>query len=224
VSYTWSKAIGIADNSAGGLTWNMPTQYARNRALAGYDRTQNLRLASVVELPFGKGKKWGSGNAAARILLGGWQANGIFSAYSGLPFTVTTSGASLNAPGSSQTADQIKPNVEKLGGVGPGQPFFDTTAFAPVREVRFGTTGRNILRGPGVVNLDAGLFRQFRFGERRSIQFRAESLNLTNTPHFGSPNGSVDSATFMIISSTAGQDTNLEGQSRQIRFALKISF
>jgi len=224
VSYTFGKAIGLADNSASGLTWNMPSQYARNRALAGYDRTHNFRFASVVELPFGKGKRWASQNPAARVLLGGWQANGIFSSYSGTPFTVTCSGSSVNAPGSTQTADQVKSTVQKLGGVGPGQPFFDPTAFVPVRDVRFGTTGRNILRGPGVVNLDVGLFRQFRLGERRSVQFRAESLNLTNTPHFSNPNAGADSATFMIISSTTGQDSNLEGQARQIRFALRISF
>ena len=224
VSYTWGKAIGIADNSASGLMWNMPSQYARNRALAGYDRTHNFRFASVAELPFGKGKRWANQNPVARTLFGGWQANGIFSAYSGLPFSVSASGASLNAPGSSQTADQVKADVVKFGGVGPGQPFYDPTAFVPVREVRFGTSGRNILRGPGVVNLDAGLFRQFRVGERKSFQFRAESLNLANTPHFANPNASADSATFMIISSTAGQDTNLEGQSRQIRFALRFAF
>jgi len=202
----------------------MPSQYARNRALAGYDRTHNFRFASVAELPFGKGKRWANQNPVARTLVGGWQVNGIFSAYSGLPFSVTASGASLNAPGSTQTADQVKAKVEKLGGVGPGQPFYDTAAFVPVRDVRFGTSGRNILRGPGVVNLDAGVFRQFRIGERRQLQFRAESLNLTNTPHFANPNASADSATFMIISSTAGQDTNLEGQSRQIRFALRFAF
>ena len=224
VAYTWGKAIGLSDNSAGGLTWNMPSQYARNRAVAGYDRTQNFRFASVFELPFGKGKLWANQNLAARMLLGGWQINGIFSAYTGTPFTVTASGASLNAPGSTQTADQVKATVQKLGGVGPGQPFYDPSAFVPVREVRFGTSGRNILRGPGVINLDLGLFRQFNVGERRSIQFRAESLNFTNTPHFANPNSTADSATFMIISSTSGQDSNLEGQARQIRFTLRISF
>jgi hypothetical protein len=56
-------------------------------------------------------------------LLGGWQINGLLSAYSGTPFSVTSSGNSLNLPGSSQTADQIKPEVRKLGGVGRGEAY-----------------------------------------------------------------------------------------------------
>jgi hypothetical protein len=223
-AYTWGKAINLSDDSAGGLTWLVLSQFARNRAVAGYDRTHNFRFASVAELPFGAGKRWANQNPAARMLLGGWQVNGIFSAYSGLPFTVTSSSTKINAPGNTQTADQVKSTVQKLGGIGPGQPFFDTTAFAPVNDIRFGTSGRNILRGPGVVNLDAGLFRQFRLSERWRMQFRAESLNLTNTPHFANPDSSATSATFMIISSTSGQDTNLEGQARTIRFALRVNF
>ena len=224
LAYTWGKAIDLSDDSAGGLTWNAASQFARNRALAGYDRTHTFRFASVAELPFGAGKRWANQNRAARVLLGGWQINGIFSCYSGTPFTVTSSGTTLNAPGNTQTADQVKPAVAKLGGVGPGQPYFDPTAFAPVNEVRFGNAGRTSLRGPGVVNLDAGLFRQFRLSERWKMQFRAESLNLTNTPHFANPDSSATSSTFMIINSTAGQDNNLEGQARQIRFAMRISF
>jgi len=56
--------------------------------------------------------------------------------------------------------------VQKLGGIGPGLPFFDPTAFAAPTGVRFGTSGRNILRGPGAVNLDLGLFRKFTIREK----------------------------------------------------------
>ena len=68
---------------------------------------------------------------------------------------------SLNLPGSTQTADQVKPNVEKLGGVGRGTPYYDPTAFAEVTEARFGNTGYNNLRGPGLFNWDFGLTREF---------------------------------------------------------------
>ena len=50
-----------------------------------------------------------------------------------------------------QTADQVKTDVAKLGGIGSGHPYYDPTAFVAVRDVRFGTSGRNILRGPGHV-------------------------------------------------------------------------
>jgi hypothetical protein len=117
------------------------------------------------ELPAGRGKKFAN-SGAARWIFGDWQINGVFAAYSGRPFNVTAAAGALNAPGNTQTADQVKPVVEKLGGVGPGQPFYDTSAFAAPVGVRFGTSGRNILRGPGAVNLDLGVFRSLRFGSK----------------------------------------------------------
>jgi len=137
-------------------------------------------------LPFGRGRRWGQGGVV-NWLAGGWQVNGIFSAVSGFPFHVTSSGSSLNAPGSSQRADQVKVKVEIFGNHGRGQSYFDPLAYRPVTEARFGTAGFNSLRGPGIVNLDAGLFREFRITERWQMQFRAETFNTTNTPHFANP-------------------------------------
>ena len=97
-------------------------------------------------------------------------------------------------PGESQTADQVKPEVTKLGGIGASSPYYDPTAFAPVTQVRYGTTGRNILRGPRLVNLDASLFRNFRVSERCKVQLRGESYNVSNTPHFNNPSANVSSA------------------------------
>jgi hypothetical protein len=224
IAYTWGKAINYSDTSGGGLTWHTESQLERNRALAGYDRSHTFRTAWVAELPFGAGKRWASENTVARAVLGGWQLNGIFSSYTGMPFTVTTSGTSVNAPGNSQTADQVKLQVTKLGGVGPGTPFYDITSFAPVRDVRFGSSGRNLLRGPGVVNVDMSLFRLFSLSERWKVQFRAESFNITNTPHFANPNSAADSTSFMIISSTTGDGANVEGLARGFRFGMRVTF
>jgi outer membrane receptor protein involved in Fe transport len=223
IAYTWGKAINLTDDSGGGLLWNDLSQFARNRALAGYDRTHTFRFAWVAELPFGRGKRWAS-DGAGKILLGGWQVNGIFSSYSGTPFTVTGSATSLNAPGNTQTVDQVKPEVKKFGTVGPNTPFFDPTAFAQIRDVRYGSTGRNILRGPGVVNLDLSLFRTFAVNERWSVQLRAESMNITNTPKFLNPVSNAAAANFMVINSTSAQESNLEGLARIFRFGLRISF
>ena len=67
--------------------------------------------------------------------------NGVFAAYSGRPFTLTASDASLNMPGNPQTPDQIKENVEIFGKVGDDGTYFDTSAFARVTDVRFGNVG-----------------------------------------------------------------------------------
>jgi hypothetical protein len=141
--------------------------------------------------------------------------NGLFSARSGTPFTVTASGAQLNAPDNTQTADQVKANVELLGGVGPGQHYYDPLAFAPVNQARFGTSGRDILFSPHWVDLDLSLFRRFPIRERLQLEFRAEAFNFTNTPHFDAPNANVNSASFMTI-------TSAEQDQRTIRFGLRL--
>jgi hypothetical protein len=227
VSYTFSKTLDATDSETGGsLTWNWGPVQNRNYAPAGFDRTHNFEFYYVYALPFGKGQKWLNSGLPA-LLAGGWQINGIMSRASGTPFTIGSSGASLNAPSNSQTGDQVVANVKILGGHGPGNPYFDPNAFIPVTAVRFGTSGRDVLRGPGLFNLDMSLFRSFAIRERLQLQFRAESFGLTNTPAFGNPGTTVSNATFVN-----GAATNLNGYDtitsssgdRQIRLALKLTF
>jgi hypothetical protein len=193
-----------------------------------FDRPHNLRLSSVYELPFGKGKSWLQSGLPA-LLAGGWQVNGIYSAYSGSPFSVTTSGASVNAPGNSQVADQVKTDVQMTGGTGPGQSWFDPLAFAPVTAVRFGNAGLNILRGPSYFNLDLGVFRNFAIHEKVNLQFRAEAFNATNTPHFNNPGATVSSMVRNAdgsIRSLGGytEITSAQADERQVRFSVRLSF
>jgi hypothetical protein len=116
------------------------------------------------------------------------------------------------------------PTVAKLGGVGRDVPFFDPTAFVPVTAVRFGNSGRNILRGPGFVNLDAGLFRNFHLTERWRVQFRAEAFNFTNTPKFSNPSANASAAGFMTVTSALSTSGAVEGGERAFRFGLRFSF
>lgn len=222
-AYTYSKAIETAAYSDWtGFTWNAASVFHRNRSTASHDIPHIFRLGYVYELPFGTGRKWAT-SGLANALLGGWQINGMFSAYQGRPYTLSASGASLNMPGNAQTPDQIKPKVAKLGKVGDDGTWFDTTAFVPVTEVRFGNVGRNTMRSPGVVDTDLSLFRNFHLGERFKLEFRAESFNLTNTPHFSTPTSGVESATFgRILSTQSGAD--VMGRSREFRFGLRLSF
>ncbi len=134
------------------------------------------------------------------IILGGWQANGILAIYSGAPFMVTADGTALNAPGNTQTADLVGP-THKIGSL---SEYYDVTAFAPLIPRGSGVLGRNILRGPGVINNDLSLFRDFRITEAVKLTFKAEAFNLTNTPHFGFPDANVNDSAFMQTSSSAG--------------------
>jgi hypothetical protein len=257
-SYTWSKVIGlnnIGRDNDGGLAINDPNFLILNRGLLSFDIPHNFQLTGAWELPFGKGKRWGGDNRAVSALTGGWQLSWLFSAFSGTPFSVGASGTSLNAAGSTQRADLIGPIV-KLGNIGTGSHYYDPTAFRPVEfdpnpanTVRFGTLGFNTLRTPGVVNLDLGIFREFRITEGIRLQFRAEGFNITNTPHFGGPastnasdatrdtnrssptygqilrdaNGNLRTNGFMEIRST--RDFGREGiDERLFRFGLRVSF
>jgi hypothetical protein len=150
-------------------------------------------------------------------VLGDWQLNGVFAAFEGRPFSVTAAAGALNAPGNTQTADQVKPVVAKLGGIGAGQPFYDPTAFAAPTGVRYGTSGRDILRGPGWVNLDFSLFRRFTIREPLALEFRGEAANATNTPHFNNPNANISAGNFLVV-------TSANSDQRQLRVGLRLSW
>jgi hypothetical protein len=226
-AYTFSKAFTFGDDQDSGLTWNWVPMLKRNRAVAGFDRTHNFQWYGTYDLPFGRGRNIAKSGIAA-ALAGGWQVNWILSRTSGTPFTVQSAGTSVNAPGNTQTADQVKSEVAILGGHGVGEPYFEPLAFAPVTDVRFGTSGRNILRGPGVFNLDGSIFRNFRLTERLGLQLRVESFGLTNTPNFGTPGATVSSMTRNADGTVRALNgyTEITGATgeRQFRFAAKITF
>ena len=235
-AYTWSKTINWTDDTgwAGMPLTNWEPALRRNRAVAGYDRTHMFTMGFVYEMPFGPGKTWAQSGPAS-WLLRGWQTNGTFAAYSGLPFTVAASGAELNMPGTAQTADQVKPGkVKILGEIGPDKPWFDPLAFAQPRGVRFGTTGRNTMRGPGFWNLDLSLFRTFDINERWKLQFKAEAFNVTNTPKFANPSANVAAmalnpdGTIRALNNFSSITSTLTAlatpSERQFRFGLRLSF
>jgi hypothetical protein len=242
VSYTFGKSLSMADEdgwTALGGGWNWAPVINRNYAPSGYDRTHMFTAGWNYELPIGKGKKVAISNTAADLLAGGWKLSGVFTAYSGTPFTVSGSTSSLQATGNNQTADQIGP-VTKLDGKGPRTPFYDPMSFIDPLiyfnqngVYRFGTMGRTALRGPGYWQLSPAIYKNFKVKEQVNAEFRAEATNLTNTPIWANPSGtsanlrrnadgSLNTSAsdpinnFMCITSaTAG---------RQFRFGLRISF
>lgn len=222
-AYTWSHATDYTDDDGwASVGWNDPTQFQRNRATAGFDRTHVFQLGWVYELPFGPGKSYLNSGLASKIA-GGWQLSGVESSYTGLPFTVMAPGSSLNAPNNWQTADQVAP-VQFLGGVGTSGLYYSPSSFSAVTGVRYGSSGRNILRGPGVWNTDMSIMRIFPIKERLQLQFKTEMYNLPNTSHFYGPGGttsyptsqSVTDSNFMRIVGSYGE--------RNIRFALRLQW
>jgi len=192
VVYTFSKALALCCDALSDKNpaIQAPAYRNLNKAYWGSNRANSFAATSVYQLPFGEGKPW-LNHGAGKAIAGGWQLQGIMVMYSGQPFSVSADGTSLNAPGNSQRANQVKPNVQTLGNTGTTQSWFDPLAFAPVTTASFGSAGFNSIFGPGAINLDAGLVREFQIKERWHLQFRADAFNISNTPHFSNPNGNV---------------------------------
>ncbi|HET9178563.1 MAG TPA: TonB-dependent receptor [Terriglobia bacterium] len=240
VNYTYSKAISNIDNSDGSpgdeklQIFNLMNL---NQTVTDYDRTQNLQILHVWELPFGKGKRWLSSGGVGSAIVGGWQLSGLASFLSGPPFSIYSNGNGFNTPGSNQTADQVKSTIQKIGTVDPNAFFYDPFAFANPDAARLGTTGYNLLRAPGAANYDFSVQRMFNLTERFKLQFRMDAFNFTNTPHFAAPDNTLsdanafdpvthvvtDPGSFMTVSGV--QDLAREGiDERQFEFSLKLSF
>jgi hypothetical protein len=221
--YTFSKAINYQDNDANPRI-PFPEAKERNKGLAGYDRTHNFQSYFTVDLPFGDDQPYLT-DGIASVLAGGWQVNGIVSVMSGTPFYVVQSAAgNLNAAGSGQVPDQIKPDVVIYGDIGPRRTYFDTTAYAAVNipagePQRFGTAGRNNLRGPSFFNVDLSVFRTFNVAERVNMQIRFEALNALNHANFANPGNDISNAgAFGYVTSTTGVGE------RNLRFGVRLFF
>jgi hypothetical protein len=240
LAYTWSRAFGICcDNLSDNPPQIQAMDYFKlNEATLSFDRPHNFQASVVAELPFGHGKPFLNDDRSLSKIAGGWQVMALLSAYSGLPFSVTAAGTSLNLPNSTQMADKVKSDVQILGGIGAGAAWFDPLAFRAVTEPRFGNAGYNTMRGPRFANLDLSVQRQVRLTGRMSLQARAEIFNLTNTAHFDIPataNRSVSNLVlnpdgtirnlggFATITSTAnsGRDGIDE---RVVRVGLRLGF
>jgi hypothetical protein len=213
MSYTWSKALDYAENEdLGSLAFPYPTYWSKNYGFAGFDRTNNVEIAGVVALPFGKGQAWLQSGVGGAIL-GGWLINPIVSMMSGIPFTVSAASGTLNANGSGQTADLVSnfripkgrpPRTGVTCTVGdPSCSYFSASSFAapyiPVTggvavNPHYGNTKRNEFRGPGYFNANLSIVRDFKIKEAATIRVRGDAFGLTNTPHFANPNATCPSS------------------------------
>lgn len=239
IVYTFSKAMDASDNSqASGLVFAHPAYWDRDWALAGYDRKHNFQWWSIFNLPFGRDQKFLT-KGVLGYLAGGWRVSTVLSRVSGTPFNVTDSGSYLNAPGNTQLADRnysvdaVVHGRAYLNGI-VGYQYLKPSAFGSVTAAtsaapRFGTSGRNSVRGPGIFNLDASLKRTFPLYENYALDLLAESFDITNTPQFANPSSGFNSVTnasnitspsqlggFGIITSS--------NANRTLRLSARISF
>jgi len=216
-SYTLAHAIddgpGVGSDAEG--TFRNPFNIAMDRGNSDYDRRHALVTSFVYDLPFGRGRRWGSAwGALARNILGGWQAGGILVLRSGRPYSITVSGNPANNSGSNYA------NRIGHGSLPSSQRsldrWFDLSAFTIPQQYTFGNAGRNILVAPRTNTMDFKIGKNFQVVEKYRLEFRCEMFNFTNTPNFGAPNGTLNAP-------SAGRITGA-GSPRIVQFGLKLSF
>jgi hypothetical protein len=215
VNYTWSHSL-----DQGGLTFGAQAQnfndYRSEHASSDYDARHNFQFDYTYEIP--------GIPSIPKVIGSGWQINGISVFRSGLPVNVTC-GCDSNGNGVFNERADVVPGVSTTP-TGKDLPTrqFNIAAFSVPKAGTVGNAGRNILRGPAAFNTDFSLFKNFKVREGHSLQFRAETFNLFNTPEYNQPGASLASpATFGRSLSTI---TTIGGfaSNRQMQFALRYGF
>jgi hypothetical protein len=218
ISYTWAHAIDntVGVDNAGNITAPMePNNRAADKGNSDFDMIHRFTVSFAYPLPAGAGMRWFSQKGVARAILGGWQTNGFWTMQSGLPFTDTLNTSPLNNGYGSRPNQIANPNFNRSQRT--LTQWFNAAAFTSPALYTYGNEMRNELYGPGRVNLDFSLFRDFTITERVKLQFRCEEFNIFNTPQFGNPSGTIGVASGTAITATVGNP-------RQMQFALRLEF
>lgn len=220
-SFTWSKAISDAQPFGGGNndTGNRVQDMFNKRAdkgLAPHDYRFRFVTSFVYDLPFGRGRRFGSGvGGVLNQVIGGWQVNGIAQFQTGFPITVLRTGDPLAVGTDGAVRPDAVCNPNLPAGERTLNRFFDTACFVAPAD-RFGSAGRSTVTGPGVHLWDLSLFKNFTIRERASVQFRSEFFNAFNHPNWNAPGRNLGAGGFGVIS--GAQDPRI------IQFALKVLF
>jgi hypothetical protein len=221
-AYTYGHALANTGTTLSGSN-NFQTKsnldYNLDYSSAAWDIRHNFTTGLTYDLPFGRGKQFGSGmNKAADLVVGHWQLNTIIVLHTGQPYTVSAGGCQGVWAGCfPDLVSGANPNAAPSGGRTPSE-WFNTANFTAPAPLTQGNLADNTNHGPPLRNLDLSIFKDFPFTERIRMQFRTEIFNLTNTPQYNFPNSSYGSSTFGQVTST------LAGTERHIQFGLKVLF
>jgi len=230
-AFSWSHSIDTDSAGSFGTPNLNPANFELDRGSSDFDIRNRWVTSLIYELPFGRGKRFG-GNARGALnqLIGGWQFNAITSWQTGVNRSVTASNRST-IPFIAQRADAtgIDPfsefTTEDGRTIDPGENFgsgnsdlffFNPNAFSQPAALRFGTSGRTLIEGPGFWNFDLSLFKNFQLNERFRLQFRSEFFNAFNNTQFNPPTMNVNSPNFGTL-----QSAQLP---RVIQFGLRLDF
>ena len=221
-TFTWSRTEDNeygsgTSNAFNGFTGSTPPSQPQNYydlgaewGLAAVDTPLRYTATFTYELPFGHGKRMLNGSKYLDYAVGGWQVNATAIYQAGFPLFIfqqnlnSVIGTGEQRPNATGINPAMSGSVEqRLNG------YINAAAFSLAPVFTFGNVSRSInYLGPGTKNWDASLFKDFRFKERFNGQFRAEALNLFNSPQFANPNTQLNGGSFGKIA----YQTNLPRQ------------
>jgi hypothetical protein len=219
-SYTWSKTLDYVsvNGYTGGNRVPNPFNFFFARSVADQNRAHRLVNSFVWDLPAMPHQ-----SKPVRAVLGEWRLSGITTFQSGRPFTIGASNNSVAGAGTARTdlvgagnpvLDTSRSKGEKIAA------YFNTSRFVNPAPNAYGTLGRNALTGPGFVNVDASLAKNFpmRFlGEAGLLEFRFEAFNVMNRTDLSLPVTGLTNSLF-------GRITGTDGDPRILQFSLKLMF
>ena len=242
-AYTWSHALDNSRSAYSNVGSNQQIFTSGYGSLLQYnygnsedDQRHAFTFASLYDLPFGHGKRWGGNwNSFTNQALGGWQFNIIASLGTGTPFDIIYQGNNCNNC-------QVHPLV--LGNVSTGNFGRDASnnnsliwmkgSFAPLPQDANGNflypsnMEKNQFYGPGYNPVDVSIFKNFALTERLKMEFRAEAYNLLNTPQLVNPNsgaGCTSGASICNGNNSLGEINSTRAYSeRELQFALRFTF
>ena len=221
-SYTWSHGLSTLGQPLRSQGTSSTSRNAgdirESYANAPFDIRHRFVTSFLYELPFGRGRQFGSGwSRALDAVLGDWQVNGIVSLQTGF---AASASATFNSGSFARIHPDLvagrDPNDAPPGGRTP-QQWWDADAVTDPTLGTWGSLDYMFLRRPGLYNLDLSLFKALPINERIRLVYRVEFLNAFNTPHFGLPGTEQGKASFGRINDTASDP-------RQIQMSLRLEF
>jgi hypothetical protein len=223
LAYTWSKNLTDSPNDRSGYpqdTYDLRSEYQRTTL----DRTHVLSINYVYEVPFFRNQQGFVGKS-----LGGWQASGIVTYNTGLPFTAATSNLDYAGLGLINAGPSARPNLlcdPNQNAPHTLQQWFNTSCFqtnppntgtgSTGLPNSPGTAGRGIIDGPPTTRIDFTLTKYVRIWENLQLQFKAEFFNIVNHTNYRTLSLNVTTTAF-------GQVTALRDP-RTMQFGLKFLF
>ena len=221
-SYTWSHTLDVTTDSNGGGTPMIPYNWKDDYGNSNWDIRHRFVASFVYDIPF-----FAVSNPVLKGLFTKWQANGIVTLQTGMPFNVSTGTDTANTSSSGTWRPDLLHTPADNCGRGHLTGCIDATAFTvsdlyPIAPTNYayGNAGRNLLHGPGAETVNFSLFKNFPIMERLRLQFRFESFALFNHSNFANPSAVFNTSAFGNITSL---NTTAPG-SRVIQFALKLQF